>query len=176
MARLGLAAVLAALIAACGATTATAAAPDVWATVNVCDTAKHPNAIGVRASMPGARRQRVRLYMRFRVQWKDPADGLWHNLIDEGDSGYIAVGRPKHGARRQGGYQFRFQAPDKPLRAAWARRLPVADRQARGPQGPRAHREGSPQRRGERPRGVLRRDVRPARAVVSRRTGAGRWR
>lgn len=114
MARVGLALVLAALLAAPGV--ATAAAPDVWATVNVCDTARHPNAIGVRASMPGARRTSVRLYMRFRIQWKDPADRLWHNLIDQGDSGYISVGRPKTSDRRQGGYVFRFQAPQKPLR------------------------------------------------------------
>jgi hypothetical protein len=113
MARLGLALVLVALVLP-GA--ANAAVPEVWATVNVCDTAKHPNAIGVRASMPGAQRKSVALYMRFRVQWKDPTDGLWHNLIDEGDSGYISVGRPKGGARRQGGYLFRFQAPAKPLR------------------------------------------------------------
>jgi len=96
--------------------TASAAVPEVWATVNVCDTAKHPNAIGIRASMPGAKRRSVRLYMRFRVQWKDPTDGLWHNLIDQGDSGFISVGRPKGGARRQGGFLFPFEAPAKPLR------------------------------------------------------------
>lgn len=96
--------------------TASAAMPEVWATVNVCDTAKHPNAIGIRASMPGAKRKTVRLYMRFRVQWKDPTDGLWHNLIDQGDSGFISVGRPKDGARRQGGFLFPFEAPAKPLR------------------------------------------------------------
>jgi len=87
--------------------TASAAVPEVWATVNVCDTAKHPNAIGIRASMPGAKRRTVRLYMRFRVQWKDPTDGLWHNLIDQGgDTGFVSVGRPKDGARRQSGYLF----------------------------------------------------------------------
>ena len=29
---------------------------DLWATVNVCDTAAHPNEIGIRASMPGGKR------------------------------------------------------------------------------------------------------------------------
>jgi len=116
MARGGLVLALVALLLMPGPASAADADADVWATVNVCDTAKHPNAIGVRASMPGARRANVRLYMRFRVQWKDPTDGLWHNLIDQGDSGFISVGRPKDGARRQGGYLFRFQAPEKPLR------------------------------------------------------------
>jgi len=116
MARLGLALALVAVLALPSAATADAATPDVWATVNVCDTAKHPNAIGIRASMPGARRAKVRLYMRFRVQWKDATDGLWHNLIQEGDSGFIAVGRPKDGSRRQGGYLFPFEAPAHPLR------------------------------------------------------------
>jgi hypothetical protein len=113
MARLGLALVLAALALP---SAADAAVPDVWATVNVCDTAKHPNAIGVRASMPGAQRKTVKLYMRFRVEWKDPTDGLWHNTIGFGDSGFVNIGRPKDGGRRQAGYLFPLQKPTKPQR------------------------------------------------------------
>ncbi len=88
--------------------------PAPWATVNVCDTAKHPNAIGVRASMPGARRARVRMFARFRVQWKDPADRRWHNLLlgRRGDSGYVALGRASADVRRQSGQIFRFEAPE----------------------------------------------------------------
>jgi hypothetical protein len=112
MARLGLALVLAALALPA---TSDAAVPEVWATVNVCDTAKHPNAIGIRASMPGAQRTSVRLYMRFRIEWKDPNDGLWHNTIRFGDSGYVNIGRPKDGGRRQAGYVFPLQEPTKPL-------------------------------------------------------------
>jgi hypothetical protein len=82
-----------------------------WATVNVCDTAAHPNAIGVRASMPGARRTQVRLFIRFRVQWHDRTDGLWHNLLTGGDSGWIGLGRVKATAARQSGQVFRYQAP-----------------------------------------------------------------
>jgi hypothetical protein len=114
MVRLGLALVLAAL--ALPATTASAAAPDVWATVNVCDTAKNPNGIGIRASMPGAQRKTVRLYMRFRIEWKDPTDGLWHNTIGFGDSGFVNIGRPKDGGRRQAGYVFPLEQPTEPQR------------------------------------------------------------
>jgi hypothetical protein len=80
-----------------------------WATVNVCDTAKRPNAIGIRASMPGAQRARVRLLMRFRVQWRDPADGRWHNLLQGGDSGFVSLGSSR--AARQTGQVFRYQSP-----------------------------------------------------------------
>jgi hypothetical protein len=82
-----------------------------WATVNVCDTAAHPNAIGVRASMPGARRKQVRLFVRFRVQWHDDTDGLWHNLLSGGDSGFQALGRVKATAARESGQVFRYQPP-----------------------------------------------------------------
>jgi hypothetical protein len=82
----------------------------LWATVNVCDTVKHPDAIGIRASMPGLPRKRARLYMRFRVQWRDPADELWHNILgDGGDSGFVKIGRGK--ATRQAGQIFRFESP-----------------------------------------------------------------
>src|SRR5918912_260824 len=54
---------------------ATAAGP--WATVNVCDTAKHPDAIGIRASMPGFPKH-ARLAMRFRVQYR--TDSGWADL------------------------------------------------------------------------------------------------
>jgi hypothetical protein len=81
-----------------------------WATVNVCDTAKHPYAIGVRASMPGTDHARERMFMRFRVQWRDPADGLWHNLLEGGDSGFVSVGSARFRAR-QAGLIFRYEAP-----------------------------------------------------------------
>jgi len=81
----------------------------LWATVNVCDTAKHPDAIGIRASMPGLPRKRARLLMRFRVQWRDPADGLWHNTLGGGDSGFVKIGRGR--ATRQAGQIFRYESP-----------------------------------------------------------------
>jgi hypothetical protein len=54
--------------------------------------------------------------MRFRIEWKDPNDGLWHNTIGFGDSGYVDIGRPKDGGRRQAGYVFPLKKPARPLR------------------------------------------------------------
>jgi hypothetical protein len=98
-----------ALIVAAPASAKKPKAP-LWATVNVCDTAKHPDAIGIRASMPGVPRKKARMYMRFRVQWRDPADDLWHNIIGAGgDSGFVRIGRGK--ATRQAGQIFRYESP-----------------------------------------------------------------
>ena len=60
-----------------------------WATVNVCDTAKQPDAIGIRASMPGTPKG-ARLSMRFRVQYRT-ADGRWAD-VEDADSGWRTVG------------------------------------------------------------------------------------
>jgi len=84
--------------------------PDLWATVNVCDTEAHPDQIGIRASMPGIGR-RARLWMRFRVQYLSPADGEWHAIRENADSGYRSVGR----TRRQvleSGHTFTFLPPE----------------------------------------------------------------
>lgn len=111
--------------------------PRPWATVNVCDTAKHPNAIGVRASMPGTGRKRERMFLRFRVQWRDPADGLWHNLVEGGDSGFVRMGRSR--GVRETGRIFRFQEPEAGktqllrgvVRFEWRRRGRVVRRVSR---------------------------------------------
>jgi hypothetical protein len=39
-----------------------------WATINVCDTERKRNAVGIRAGMPG-NGTRQRMYMRFQLQW-----------------------------------------------------------------------------------------------------------
>ena len=52
----------------------------LWATVNICDTAKHPDTIGIRGSMPGSRDGREKMYMRFQVQYFTPADDRWHHI------------------------------------------------------------------------------------------------
>jgi len=78
--------------------------PDVWATINVCDTAKQPDAIGIRASMPGTPKG-ARLSMRFRVQYRT-ADGAWENVADA-DSGWRAVGAAR-GLPVEYGWSFTF--------------------------------------------------------------------
>jgi hypothetical protein len=82
---------------------------DLWATVNVCDTAARPDTVGIRGSMPGSGHLET-LQMRFRVQYVDARDGKWHNVAEGADSGFVRVGA----ARRrtlESGYSFRFAAP-----------------------------------------------------------------
>ena len=82
--------------------------PLLWATVNICDTAKHPDTLGVRASMPGSGRRSERMYMRFRAQFLSTVDGKWHNFLSKGtDSGWVNVGSAHFRARRSG-WSFPF--------------------------------------------------------------------
>jgi len=60
------------LLMAASPAPAQAAARELWATVNLCDTESHPNEIGIRASLPARTVQ-----LRFRVQYRDSADGRW---------------------------------------------------------------------------------------------------
>jgi hypothetical protein len=99
MPRALLAAVLALAVAPA---TATAAGP--WATVNVCDTARHPDAIGIRASVPG-HPKRARLAMRFRVQYRTDS-GAWQD-VEGADSGWRALGVAR-GYPVQSGWSFTF--------------------------------------------------------------------
>jgi hypothetical protein len=90
------------LLIAVAAAPARAADADLWATVNVCDTAGHPNQIGIRASMPGGK-PRTRLLMRFRVQYRDLSDGRWRYVRDA-DSGWRRTGKGR--ATAESGYSF----------------------------------------------------------------------
>ena len=84
---------------------AAAAAKDTtyWATVNVCDTTKQPDQIGIRAAMPGTPKG-ARLSMRFRVQYKAGED--WKDVADA-DSGWVNVGVAK-GPMLEYGWSFTF--------------------------------------------------------------------
>lgn len=94
-------------------TPATAAARDssLWATVNVCDTAGQPDAIGIRGSMPAVSRG-ARLTMRFRVQYQ-AVGGDWLD-VEGADSGWRAVGTAKS-APVESGWSFTFAHPTKPV-------------------------------------------------------------
>lgn len=84
--------------------------PDLWATVNVCDTEAHPNRIGIRGSMPGLGRRRASLYMRFQVHYLARADGKWHNIEEKADSGYVKLGVARNRVL-ESGWTFRFLPP-----------------------------------------------------------------
>ena len=79
-----------------------------WATVNVCDTTKHPNEVGVRASMPGTPVGTGRR-MRFRVQWRD---GDRWRYVAGADSGWRRLRRAA-GLAVESGWSFEFAPPAK---------------------------------------------------------------
>jgi hypothetical protein len=83
--------------------------PDLWATVNICDTVRYPDQMGVRASMPGSGRKGG-MYMRFRAQFFDSAASAWKEVGGTGVSRWIAVGSSRY-RMRQAGYTFAFGAP-----------------------------------------------------------------
>jgi hypothetical protein len=79
-----------------------------WATVNVCDTAGHPDGVGIRGSMPGAG-PGVRLLMRFGVQYR--AGRRWRAVGPTGDSGWVDAGVAGPRAARQAGRTFTVVPP-----------------------------------------------------------------
>jgi hypothetical protein len=91
------------------ATAAAADNPRLWATVNICDTAKAPNSMGVRASMPG-NDTRMRMYMRFHAEYWSRSLQNWAPVSGSGVSDWVYAGSAEY-ARRQAGWTFEFAAP-----------------------------------------------------------------
>jgi hypothetical protein len=86
---------------------AAAASPDLWATVNICDTPAHPNTIGIRGSMPGNGKNQ-RMYMRFEAQYFDRPR---NRFVSTGSSSiWLRVGSARVRSA-QSGYSFEFAAP-----------------------------------------------------------------
>lgn len=98
---------LIAALALPGATAQAASKDRLWATVNVCDTEKNPDTIGLRASMPGTGDRKVRMFLRFRVEYFVARDEEWKSVRRGGDSGWISVGSARFVAR-QSGRSFEF--------------------------------------------------------------------
>jgi hypothetical protein len=111
-AALAAAAVLIAAPAAAPAATAPTVddSPFLWATINICDTAKHPDTIGIRASMPGSGNAKERMYMRFQVQYWRASVKKWAPTDSTVDSGFQAVGAAKF-KRRESGWNFSLTPP-----------------------------------------------------------------
>jgi hypothetical protein len=82
----------------------------LWATINVCDTPRHPDTIGIRASMPGSGHKGERMYMRFQVQYFKTSANEWANGDATADSGFRYVGSAKY-RRRESGWNFAITPP-----------------------------------------------------------------
>src|SRR5439155_1705810 len=75
---------------AAGAAGAQAKTPrNQWATVNVCDTESHPDALGIRARMPGTGK-RQKMWMQFLAEYLK--NGTWTRATDGGQSPWRYVG------------------------------------------------------------------------------------
>ena len=140
-----------------------------WATVNVCDSAKQPDSIGIRASMPGAPKG-VRLSMRFKVQYRDADRDIWID-VEDADSGWRVLGIAK-GTPVESGWSFNFAHPKDPVQLRGVVPLPLAQGRQPAALGRGRHRGRPPLQRGRRPGGLLRRDLR---ARAAERRAAGRW-
>jgi hypothetical protein len=84
--------------------------PLLWATINICDTTKHPDTIGIRASMPGSAKPKERMYMRFQVQYFRASTKKWAPTDATVDSGFQSVGSAKF-RRRESGWNFSITPP-----------------------------------------------------------------
>ena len=78
-----------------------------WATVNVCDTARHPNEMGVRARMPGDG-TRGKMYMRFTAQYRTSSG--WRRVSGESSSGWLSAGSSMFRYQERG-FTFKFDPP-----------------------------------------------------------------
>ena len=109
------------------------AAPDVWATVNVCDTAMRPTRSASAARWPGCRAARGCSCASASSSRTARARGRRVKSSRLTDSGWVrvAVGR---GGEHDAGWSFEFKPPPVRRRARAARRglVRVAQGQARG--------------------------------------------
>jgi hypothetical protein len=80
----------------------------LWATVNICDTERSPDAMGIRASMPGNGRNQL-MFMRFSVQWWSGSAQSWLP-VPGGVSPWLRAGSARYVARQRG-YTFEFVTP-----------------------------------------------------------------
>lgn len=81
----------------------------LWATINICDTLRHPDQMGVRASMPGNGR-RQNMFMRFHAQYQDPVKKTYADVAGTGVSRWIYAGSARF-RDRQAGFTFAFDPP-----------------------------------------------------------------
>jgi hypothetical protein len=88
---------------------ATQGDPEIWATVNICDTPSSPDSMGVRASMPGNGTNQ-RMWMRFRAEYWSRGRQAWAHVTGTGISPWVYAGSA-HYAHRQAGWTFGFAAP-----------------------------------------------------------------
>ena len=134
-----------------------------WATVNVCDTEKSPNALGVRTSVPGNGTHQ-RIFARYTAQWWSGAEQKWLTVSGSGVTPWVFIGDADM-TSRQAGWTFRFVQP--PTGTTYVMRGVVELQWRDLRTGRRARRNARRNHRADASRRARRR---PRAAVVRRRT------
>jgi hypothetical protein len=119
-----------------------------WATVNICDTARSPNALGVRTSVPGNGSDQ-RIYTRYTAQWWSAAAQEWKTVGGSGVTDWVYVGSADMTAR-QAGWTFRFVQPAEGttyvmrgiVEVQWRDQAPGAQKAGKARYGRKAKRAG----------------------------------
>jgi len=101
--------VLALLLVLAAPAAADARIKNLWFSVDVGDTEKKPDTIGIRARMPGDGTKR-RLWMRFRTQFYSDQDFGWKYVEKGGRSKWLEVGSAIF-AYKETGLEFEFDPP-----------------------------------------------------------------
>jgi len=78
----------------------------LWATIDVCNTAAHPDTVGIRGSMPGTGDKHESMYMAFIVEYQSKS-GVWQHFKSGGESGYTFAGNAR-AATSQAGQNFQL--------------------------------------------------------------------
>lgn len=78
-----------------------------WATINACDPASTPGAVGVRASVPN--RADAAQWLRIRIQFFDSGRHVWRVVRTGGDTGFRRLS--SGGGRFFGGTTFTITPP-----------------------------------------------------------------
>jgi hypothetical protein len=81
---------------------------ELWATIDVCNSPKQPDTVGVRGSMPGDGKPADKLYMNFTLEYLN-AVNQWTALPSSG-SGWVLVGAGSSSSR-QSGWSFTLKPP-----------------------------------------------------------------
>ena len=68
------------LLAMAEATAAKLDTKNLWSTINICDTHKHPNKLGVRGRMPNDGHKSHTLWMKFIAQYKNTNTHKWQKV------------------------------------------------------------------------------------------------
>jgi hypothetical protein len=79
---------------------------ELWATIDVCNPANSPDAVGIRGSMPGDGHAHDQMFMSFRLQYLEAQTNTWLDVDSGATPAFLPVGAGA--SSRQGGSSFQL--------------------------------------------------------------------